>query len=844
MAPGLDTTKSQKIRQACDALFSPGQVVELRVLGINHKDGANASGWFNDFDKLTECAVRYDAKNPLGIYTTLGEVHAGCIARSNNQIQERTKVTTSDKDILTRHWFPVDIDPTRPSGVSSTDNELRLAQEMADEVQRWLKEEHGFNDALRANSGNGVHLLYRVLMPNEDRYKLLFSKAMAAVSNQFTNDQVGIDTGNFNAARIFRLYGTTARKGLDLEGERPHRQSELVFEGDPPTFDSMRATPLETIAKLVSGRSAAAAALPNSKRTRNHEDPDKKLFDLDAFIKKYGITVVRIEPIGSKGAKYILDHCVFDSSHTGTSAALGRGETGAIFYKCFHNSCTEKGWQEVRDKFGDSKKSRAGRRKRSDITERTDDSNPWTLAQLLIEELYTDECTGQVHIRRQGEVFYTYRPTKRCYVEVSDDEIRMGITRWLGDMTEKLSQRQVNEVYRALCARVTVTSEIEIPFMSRVNQEEGCTTGDPRRRNYVTLKNGILDLDLVVEDRPPDECLLTHTAEWLTLNALPFGYPTTDRDAQCPSWHRFLNQIMEGDAQRIDIIQEAFGYCLMPSTFLEKFFVLSGVGRNGKSTLLNVLRHMLGPDNVDSLTPEQLGDRYLVARLQSKFANLCADMSEIQRTQEGMLKSIVSGEPIISDRKYKDAVQIRPRAKLFFAANLLPRFGDTSLGMWRRMILLPFNYIVPLDKVDVHLFAKLQKEMPGILLWAIGGMVRLCSQKRFSASGICAKGVRDYRMQCFPILTFLEECTDGEGEATTRELWTAYKKWCKACGLIKPKPMHAFARDVVMFRSAVQRRQTGSENAGNVRFFGISLKPNLDIDVISEGGTASESYGW
>ena len=138
--------------------------------------------------------------------------------------------TTSDADILRRRWLPIDIDPLRPSGVSSTDEEHGLALAKADEVARWIAG-LGFPEPVRADSGNGAHLLYRIDLPNDEAATALVKSCLATLDALFSDDRVNVDTANFNAARIWKLYGTVSRKG-DNTPDRPHRRSRILSAPD------------------------------------------------------------------------------------------------------------------------------------------------------------------------------------------------------------------------------------------------------------------------------------------------------------------------------------------------------------------------------------------------------------------------------------------------------------------------------------------------------------------------------------------------------------------------------------------------------------------------------------
>ena len=125
------------LRDAVARLAGPGQVVEVRAL----TDQFTHSGYFNDPAALIRAVEPLDADNSVhGIYVTLNEVNPA-LSRAANRIKMRLgkkDSTTSDADILRRRWLPIDIDPLRPSGVSSTDEEHGLALAKADEVARWI----------------------------------------------------------------------------------------------------------------------------------------------------------------------------------------------------------------------------------------------------------------------------------------------------------------------------------------------------------------------------------------------------------------------------------------------------------------------------------------------------------------------------------------------------------------------------------------------------------------------------------------------------------------------------------------------------------------------------------
>lgn len=210
-----------EIRRAIATLFGPGEVVELRAF----KDRTTASGYFDDFEKLAERAAELEMRG-FAVYVTLNPAKPALLARAQNKIKLHPKATTSDADIMCRRWLPVDFDPVRPADVSSTAEEKRAALRRAREVREHLSE-HGWPDPVAADSGNGAHLLYRVDLPNDRESLELVKGVLEVLAFKFSDERVSVDTTTANAARIWKLYGTTARKGDSTE-ERPHRVSRLL----------------------------------------------------------------------------------------------------------------------------------------------------------------------------------------------------------------------------------------------------------------------------------------------------------------------------------------------------------------------------------------------------------------------------------------------------------------------------------------------------------------------------------------------------------------------------------------------------------------------------------------
>jgi hypothetical protein len=217
-----------EIRRAIDVLHrDPNDVIEIRAIRVRQRDyPTTTSGYFDDRDKAAAAAA---SLSPIsqGVYINLHRINPALLARADNRLRGRNDDTdtASDRDTIRRLWVPIDIDAKRPAGTSSSEEEHQLALDRASEVLAYLSAE-GWNDPVVADSGNGAHLLYAVDQEPADGFTREFLKQ---IGERFSDDRVQIDEAVFNPGRIWKLYGTLARKGDSVERiGRVHRLARLI----------------------------------------------------------------------------------------------------------------------------------------------------------------------------------------------------------------------------------------------------------------------------------------------------------------------------------------------------------------------------------------------------------------------------------------------------------------------------------------------------------------------------------------------------------------------------------------------------------------------------------------
>ncbi|MHB8749630.1 MAG: AAA family ATPase, partial [Aggregatilineales bacterium] len=268
------------IQNALSHLTEAGQVVELRVLAVNGKKRTD-SGYFNDLGKLAQAAVSYEGRAE-GIYFTINPVNPALLARADNRVKAYADHTTSDPDILKRITLPIDFDPVRPAGISATANEKQASLERAWACRAWL-DVQGWPEPIFADSGNGAHLLYTLNLPNTTENAELVKRCLVALSASFSDTQVKVDTSTGNASRIFKLYGTLARKG-DSTLERPHRRAAIITA--PSQRQSVSQAQLEALAVHAPSPSIpAASSVPQPSFARSgHKHYGKAALDKELAI--------------------------------------------------------------------------------------------------------------------------------------------------------------------------------------------------------------------------------------------------------------------------------------------------------------------------------------------------------------------------------------------------------------------------------------------------------------------------------------------------------------------------------------------------------------------------------
>lgn len=198
----------------------PGEVCEVRIPKAGKYK--TISGYFNDPGKLADAVIGLADEPFAGFYFTINPVRPDLLARASNRPLRYAETATSDSDITALHWLPIDLDAKRPAGISSTAQEHDAAISKSQDIRRWLIGELGWPTGafVVADSGNGGHLIIRIDLQNTHDDVALVKSCLDALDFMFSDNEIHVDTTSSNPSRIWKLYGTMAKKGDNTQSDR------------------------------------------------------------------------------------------------------------------------------------------------------------------------------------------------------------------------------------------------------------------------------------------------------------------------------------------------------------------------------------------------------------------------------------------------------------------------------------------------------------------------------------------------------------------------------------------------------------------------------------------------
>ena len=295
-------------------------------------------------------------------------------------------------------------------------------------------------------------------------------------------------------------------------------------------------------------------------------------------------------------------------------------------------------------------------------------------------------------------------------------------------------------------------------------------------------------------------------------------------DPTCPSWEKFLLQVFQEDHETIRALQVLLGYTLIGKVIDEIIIICYGSGANGKSVLNNVIHEILG--DYAKAAPSSLlarrryddhAPRNDIAHAKGARYLSVNELQAGDRLDEQMVKSLAGREPISTRFLYGEFFTFSPSFTAWVRTNHKPVITDDGVGIWRRIILIPFGRTFEASEQDSSLEEKLLLERDSILCWMLEGATEylkngLCMSPRMRAE------VNSYRAESDLLGEFLQDMTELSPESRVLQagLYSTYQEWCKANGL------HPHSKKT--FTQRLRARGIHDGKSGNERYYlGVKL---------------------
>jgi putative DNA primase/helicase len=348
------------------------------------------------------------------------------------------------------------------------------------------------------------------------------------------------------------------------------------------------------------------------------------------------------------------------------------------------------------------------------------------------------------------------------------------------------------------------------------------------------MKNRLLDLSATAD---PKAQLQSPTPQFFSANGVDYEF---DLRAKCDRWIKFLQSLWGDDDESIALLQEWFGYCLLPDTSQQKLAMIIGPSRSGKGTIASVLSHVIGKLNVAAPTLGSLPGQFGLWPLVGKSLAIIGDARLSGRVDavavvERLLS--ISGEDLQNvDRKNLVPLNgVRLPVRFLILSNELPNLNDASGAIMSRILLLKMTRSF-LGCEDKNLCRVLLEELPGILNWAIEGWVRLNDRGYFAEPKSSRELVDDLSRIASPINEFVSDCCQVEPDRSvaTKLLYHRWREWCEEQGRDRPGSIATFGKNIRAAVPSIQRVRAKAvfSKSRPWMYMGIALKP----------GDASLSY--
>lgn len=370
-------------------------------------------------------------------------------------------------------------------------------------------------------------------------------------------------------------------------------------------------------------------------------------------------------------------------------------------------------------------------------------------------------------------------------------------TRWAPDTSGELDRRAKDTAAELL----RDSADCSTDDAKRATAKHALATANAGRlRAMIDLARSELGIPVQADDFDADPLLLNvangllnlrtgslgpHRSEALCTRMSPVAY---DPAAQAPEFAAFLERVLPDHDVR-EFVQRLAGYALSGDCREQVLPVMVGAGANGKSTLIELLREVLG-DYAVTVPPDLIVTRrdgapapYGLIRLRGVRLATASETESGAKLSTSLVKQLTGGDTVTAREHYSRFVDFRVTATFVLSTNHRPVIRDTTESIWRRVKLVPFDVVIPSAERDPALPERLRQELPGVLAWAVQGCL---AWQKAGLGSACAidDATSAYRSDSDPLGAFLEEKCVLNDQLSVRSaaLYGRWSEWCVTRG--------------------------------------------------------------
>lgn len=293
-----------------------------------------------------------------------------------------------------------------------------------------------------------------------------------------------------------------------------------------------------------------------------------------------------------------------------------------------------------------------------------------------------------------------------------------------------------------------------------------------------------------------------------------------DPAADPSEWEAFLARVLP-DADERAYLRRVIGQALYGRVTEHILPILIGEGANGKGTAYGAVVFAVG-DYGTVIDPALLmvrphGGNAGPEMMELRGARLVigSETQEGRKLDEALMKRLTGGDMLSARRLYRDPVTWTPSHTLLYVTNHLPQVKANDPAVWRRVRVVPFGVVVPLEERDPDLPARLELHADAILTWAVGGYADYADNGGMREPATVLRATDDYRAESDAVRRFVAEaCHVSPGAAaTTRELYHAWQPWAVSEGA-EPMTERAFGKELDRLGHTARRTKRGATRDG------------------------------